>query len=131
MEREKPQAGIIKQTRRIALGTAVCVAAMLAVYALLGRFSPGVALGALLGGAYAVLNFFMLGMGVQKALNTGDEQLARASLRASYSMRMVGMLVVAVLAFALPFAEGVPCLIALLFPRLTILALQIAGKTKE
>ena len=56
--------------------------------------------------------------------------MARSSLRASYSMRMVGMLIVAVLAFVLPFVEGIACLIALVFPRITIFVLQLTGKVK-
>ncbi|HIS94402.1 MAG TPA: hypothetical protein IAC19_01365 [Candidatus Ventricola gallistercoris] len=101
---------------------------MMAVYAAVGRFSLAVLIGGLMGSVYAVLNLYMLGRGVQKAVNCGDEQMARAGLRASYSLRMVCMLVVAVLAFAFPFAEGVPCLIALLFPRITIFVLQLAAK---
>lgn len=128
MERERPDPGILRELRKIAIGTAVLLACMLAVYAAMGRFSLAVLIGGLMGSAYAVFNLYMLGRGVQKAVNSGDEQMARAGLRASYSMRMVGMLVVAVLAFALPFAEGVPCLIALLFPRITIFVLQMAGK---
>lgn len=128
MEREKQDPGILRELRKIAIGTAVLFGCMMAVYAAVGRFSLAVLIGGLLGSVYAVLNLYMLGRGVQKAVNSGDEQMARAGLRASYSMRMVGMLVVAVLAFALPFAEGVPCLIALLFPRITIFVLQMAGK---
>lgn len=99
------------------IGTGIMLIVMLVVYAVLGRFTIGVLLGGLLGSAYAIFNFFMLGMTLQKAAAMTDQQMAHMKVRSSYSTRMVGMLVLAVLAFALPFVEGIPCLIALLFSR--------------
>ena len=103
------------------------------VYALTGRFSLAVVLGSLIGGAYAVFNFFMLGMTVQKAaqVQPDNAEMARMQMKSSYNMRMVGMLAVAVLAFALLFVDGLAAVIPLLFPRLTILALQLTGQIKD
>ena len=126
-----PQPTLVRETKRIAVGVCVLIVVMLAVYAAAGRFSAGVALGALLGGAYGVLNFFLLGMTMQKAVQETDELSARARIRSSYSMRMMGAVIVAVVAFAVPFVEGLPCLIALVFPRITILALQLTGQIKD
>ena len=131
MQGEKPQQSIVKETKRIGVGTVIMLVVMLAVYAVLGKFTVGVLLGGLLGSAYAIFNFFMLGMTLQKAASMTDQQMAHMKVRSSYSTRMVGMLVLAVLAFALPFVEGIPCLIALLFPRATILALQLTGQIKD
>lgn len=131
MARERPQETIVRETKRIAIGVVLLVIAMCAVYAAMGRMTLGVALGGLLGGAYGVFNFFMLGMTVQKAMKETDESTARMRIRSSYSTRMVGAVIVAVAAFAIPFVEGLPCVIALLFPRLTILALQITGQIKD
>ena len=128
---EKPQQSIVKETKRIAVGTVIMLVVMLAVYAVLGKFTVGVLLGGLLGSAYAIFNFFMLGMTLQKAASMTDQQMAHMKVRSSYSTRMVGMLVLAVLAFALPFVEGIPCLIALLFPRATIFVLQLTGQVKD
>ena len=88
-------------------------------------------LGGLLGSAYAIFNFFMLGMTLQKAASMTDQQMAHMKVRSSYSTRMIGMLILAVVAFALPFVEGISCLIALLFPRATIFALQVTGQIKD
>lgn len=128
---EKPQQSIVKETKRIAVGTIIMLVVMLAVYAVLGKFTVGVLLGGLLGSAYAIFNFFMLGMTLQKAASMTDQQMAHMKVRSSYSTRMIGMLILAVIAFALPFVEGIPCLIALLFPRATIFALQITGQIKD
>ena len=131
MQGEKPQQSIVKETKRIAVGTVIMLVMMLAVYAVLGKFTVGVLLGGLLGSAYAIFNFFMLGMTLQKAASMTDQQMAHMKVRASYSTRMIGMLILAVVAFALPFVEGIPCLIALLFPRATIFVLQVTGQIKD
>lgn len=128
---EKPQQSIVKETKRIAVGTVIMLVVMLAVYAVLGKFTVGVLFGGLLGSAYAIFNFFMLGMTLQKAASMTDQQMAHMKVRSSYSTRMIGMLILAVVAFALPFVEGIPCLIALLFPRATIFALQVTGQIKD
>lgn len=128
---EKPQQSIVKETKRIGVGTVIMLVVMLAVYAVLGKFTVGVLLGGLLGSAYAIFNFFMLGMTLQKAASMTDQQMAHMKVRSSYSTRMIGMLILAVVAFALPFVEGIPCLIALLFPRATIFALQVTGQIKD
>lgn len=131
MQGEKPQQSIVKETKRIGVGTVIMLVVMLAVYAVLGKFTVGVLLGGLLGSAYAIFNFFMLGMTLQKAASMTDQQMAHMKVRSSYSTRMIGMLILAVVAFALPFVEGIPCLIALLFPRATIFALQVTGQIKD
>lgn len=128
---EKPQQSIVKETKRIAVGTVIMLVVMLAVYAVLGKFTVSVLLGGLLGSAYAIFNFFMLGMTLQKAASMTDQQMAHMKVRSSYSTRMIGMMVLAVVAFALPFIEGIPCMIALLFPRATIFALQVTGQIKD
>lgn len=131
MQGEKPQQSIVKETKRIGVGTVIMLVVMLAVYAVLGKFTVGVLLGGLLGSAYAIFNFFLLGMTLQKAASMADQQMAHMKVRSSYSTRMIGMLILAVIAFALPFVEGIPCLIALLFPRATIFVLQVTGQIKD
>ena len=131
MQGEKPQQSIVKETKRIGVGTVIMLVVMLAVYAVLGKFIVGVLLGGLLGSAYAIFNFFLLGMTLQKAASMTDQQMAHMKVRSSYSTRMIGMLILAVVAFALPFVEGIPCLIALLFPRATIFVLQVTGQIKD
>ena len=131
MQGEKPQQSIVKETKRIGVGTVIMLVVMLAVYAVLGKFTVGVLLGGLLGSAYAIFNFFMLGMTLQKAASMTDQQMAHMKVRSSYSTRMIGMLILAVVAFALPFVEGIPCRIALLFQRATIFVLQVTGQVKD
>lgn len=132
MENEKTQEGIRKEIRRIVIGQVILLAAMLAVYACIGRFSTAVLLGGVIGSACAVLNFCLLGRTVQRIASLPPEnaELARMQMKSSYSTRMVVMLLVMVVCFALPFVDGLSAVIPLVFPRLTILFLQVTGKVK-
>ena len=131
MEQFKPQESIVRETKRIAIGSGICLAIMLVVYILIGKFSVGVLLGGLIGTAYAVFNFFQLGMTIQRATSMTDPDMAARQMRSSYSLRMAGLLIVCVICFVVPFLEGIPCMIAMLFPRLTILVLQMTGQIKD
>ena len=51
---------VIKQTLLILAGQAVCVAAMLGIFALLGKFDQKALLGGIFGGLIATLNFFFM-----------------------------------------------------------------------
>ena len=132
----RPQESIIREVKRIAVGECVFLAVMLAVYAVIGRFSLAVVLGGALGAAYAVLNFYMLGVTVQRVADMADsgeqdEKIAKARMKSSYTTRMVLMVGVVIVAFVLPFVDVLACIILMLFPRLTILALQLTGKVKS
>lgn len=133
MNFQRPQETVLRETKRIAVGVFSMLAIMLVVYAALGRFSLAVLLGGLIGALYAVLNFLLLGMTVQKVaeMREGNEELARMQMKSSYNMRMVIMILLIVVAFALPFVDGLACMIPMLFPRLTILVLQLTGKIKD
>ena len=133
MNFQKPQETVLRETKRIAVGVFSMLAIMLIVYAALGRFSLAVLLGGLIGALYAVLNFLLLGMTVQKVadMREENEELARMQMKSSYNMRMVIMILLIVVAFALPFVDGLACMIPMLFPRLTILVLQLTGKIKD
>lgn len=132
----RPQESIIREVKRIAVGECVFLAVMLAVYAVIGRFSLAVVLGGALGAAYAVLNFYMLGVTVQRVADMADsgeqdEKIAKARMKSSYTTRMVLMVGVVIVAFVLPFVDVLACIIPMLFPRLTILALQLTGRVKS
>ena len=133
MNFHKPQETVLRETRRIAVGVFSMLAIMLIVYAAMGRFSLAVVLGGLIGALYAVLNFLLLGMTVQKVadMREENEELARMQMKSSYNMRMVIMILLIVVAFALPFVDGLACMIPMLFPRLTIFVLQLTGKIKD
>lgn len=119
-----------RETGHIALGVLAFSAAMHLVFLALGRWELGVLWGNLLGGGFAVCNFFLLGLTVQTIANDTDEKRAKLKLQGSYSLRMLLTLAVIVLAVKLPFVTWPAAVIPLLFPRLTILAMQMMGMYK-
>ena len=75
---------IFGQVSRLAVAVALCIAAMLAVYALAGRFTNTVLLGALIGFVLAMGNFISLCITVSNALDRtvkGDNPAADSIVR--------------------------------------------------
>ena len=60
---------VLQQASRLAVAVALCIAAMLAVYALTGHFTNAVLLGALIGFVMAMGNFLSLSITVSNAMN--------------------------------------------------------------
>ena len=116
-----------RETCHIALGVLAFSAVMHLVFWALGRWELGVLWGNLLGGGFAVCNFFLLGLTVQGIANETDEKRARLKLQGSYTLRMLFTLGIIVIAVKVPCFVWPAAVIPLLFPRLTILAMQAMG----
>jgi len=116
---------IIKETKHIALGVLIGDAVMIAVFAVLGRLDYTVILGALLGSAGAVLNFFTMGVRAQKAMEDPDR--ARIIIQRSYTTRMLAMVAVMALGVAAPCFHTVAVVLPFLFPSITIKVMQLLG----
>lgn len=88
---------VLHETGIILLGEVICVALMLAVYALLGRFDVSVLLGGLIGGLLAVANFFLMALNtslaVDKAANQ-DVKGGQKQIRLSYTFRLIAIFVI-------------------------------------
>lgn len=91
-------------------------------------FNYKVLLGALGGAATAVLNFFLMGLTVQKVAEMADEELARKYMKASYSRRMLLQMLWVLLAVTAPVFQPVAGVLPLLFPGLGIKLLTLFGK---
>ena len=90
------QPAVKKETKRIIKITIVGLILMWILFAVLHFAMPDkvpldytVFLGGIGGGAVAVLNFFLMGLAVQKAASASDEGTARMKLKASYSQRFL------------------------------------------
>ena len=66
-------------TSYIALATLIMSALMEAVFLIIGRWDLPVLFGNLLGAGVGILNFFLMGLGLQKALDK-DEKDAKATV---------------------------------------------------
>lgn len=81
----------------MAVGQTLCVAAMLGVFALLGRLDTIALRGGILGGILAVLNHFFLAMGVVMATQKAQSEDAKGSkgmVQMSFLFRTVVLFVV-------------------------------------
>lgn len=93
---------VLQETALMALGQAICVGAIVGVYALLGYYDSTVLLGGAVGGVAAVLNFFFMAIGAMAAADKAEAQNVaggKATIKASYLVRTVVLFVV-LLAFA-------------------------------
>ena len=124
------QKAVRQETLHIAAGVGLLSAAMLLVFFFLGRLDMTVVLGALLGGGFAVLNFFLLGLTVQWAVSSGDEGSSKKKIQLSYSLRMLLTLAVLLVGFAAPCFHWLSTVLPLFFPRLTIFGMQLLGLYK-
>lgn len=124
-----------KELRHIAVGTLLCAAVMVGVFALLDRagifpFTLSVIWAALGGSAVAILNFALLCLTVQKVAEMGDNgKNARAAMQSSYNARMMLQGLWCVLALVLPCFQPVAGILPLLFPRAAIFLMQRTGRT--
>ena len=117
------QPAVKKETKRVVKITAVGLILMWILFAVLHFAMPDkvpldytVFLGGLGGGAVAVLNFFLMGLAVQKAAAASDEGTARMKLKASYSQRFMMMILWVIVAIVAPCFHFVAGIAPLLFP---------------
>ena len=117
------QPAVKKGTKRIIKITIVGLILMWILFAVLHFAMPDkvpldytVFLGGIGGGAVAVLNFFLMGLAVQKAASASDEGTARMKLKASYSQRFLMQILWVILAIVAPCFHFVAGIAPLLFP---------------
>ena len=128
------QPAVKKETRKVAIGTLICVALMWAVFGIGHTVVPEkipfdytVFLAGAIGGIIAVLNFFLMGLTVQKVVSMEDDKQAAMKMKASYTQRMMFQIVWGILAIAVPCFQFVAGLLPLLFPNIVIKAVGILG----
>lgn len=88
---------VLKETLTVAIGQAIGVGLMIAVFALVGKFSMSVVWGGLAGGILATLNFLVMAIAAGVAADKAEKQEVAAGqkiVQLSYIGRMVGMFVV-------------------------------------
>ena len=114
---------VLRQTGVVALGEALGVAAMIGVFALLGAYDSRVLLGGIVGGAVAIINFFVMAIGVNIAADKAAQQDVKggqAAIKGSYILRMIGMVVV-LFAFAKSgLCNVIALVVPLIFTRFTL-----------
>lgn len=96
----------------VMLGELLLTGIMLAVYALIGRFSVKVLCGALLGAGAVLLNFTVMIFALLKAEKRGNPEKGQLYVRATYALRMLLLAVVLIIALKTkvfdPLATALP-----------------------
>lgn len=120
---ENIQPAVKKETKRVIVITLVGLILMWVLFAALHFIMPDkvpldytVFLGGLAGGCVAVLNFFLMGLAVQKAAAAEDEGTARMKIKASYSQRFMMQVFWVIIAIIAPCFHFVAGIAPLLFP---------------
>ena len=117
------QPAVKRETRNVLIITLIGVVIMLAVFSCLNLAFPDsvpfdytVILAGFCAGAVAVLNFFLMGLAVQKVAAASDEKEAKKILQKSYYGRLGLQVLWIIAAIAAPCFNIVAGLIPLLFP---------------
>lgn len=120
---ENIQPAVKKETKRVIVITLLGLFLMWILFAALHFIMPDkvpldytVFLGGIAGGCVAVLNFFLMGLAVQKAAAAEDEGIARMKIKASYSQRFMMQVFWVIIAIIAPCFHFVAGIAPLLFP---------------
>ncbi len=123
-----------KELSRIAVGTLVCDGVMIAALFLLslvgvGRFEPfRILLGAACGSVVAIVNFAILCLTVQSAVEIENKKKMKARFQLSYNIRLLLQAGWVVLCFLLKPIHFVAGAAPILFPNVVIFFLQSRNK---
>lgn len=133
----KPDSAVRRETARVAAGVFALVAVMLAVYAVIGKFSVPALLGGVYTGLLTVVNFFIMGMTVQGITDRAaekartEQEIAELTLemknrmKLSYNLRMIALFALMVVGISVFKFDPIATILPILFPTLVIRVLQI------
>ena len=130
----KLQSASRKELGRIALGTLACDGILVAGLFLLSQFGigkfdlPRILLGAACGSLVAILNFAILCLTVQAAVEMENKRKMKAKFQLSYNIRLGLQAAWVVACFALPQIHFIAGAAPILFPNVVIFYLQSKNK---
>ena len=127
---QKIDATVRRETLYIAAWVIIFSAVMNLVFLLVGAYDETVLPGTLVGAASAVLNFFLMGLTVQKALGMHEKD-AKNLLKVSRTARMFMLLAIAAVVCLLPQFHIIASLVPLLFPRIAIMLRPLFNRWME
>ena len=132
----KLQSASKKEIKRVAVGTAVCDLIMLAGLFVLslggvGKFDYKVIVGAIGGSVVAIINFTIMCLTIQKAVDITEKKQMKAFIQGSYNGRLLLQAGWIVVAFLISHVNVIAAAIPLLFPNVTIIYLQYKGRLVE
>lgn len=118
---------VLKETKYIALVTLLLGVLQQAVFLIIGKWSLSVLIGGVYGWEAALGNFFLMALSVQKAVSQ-EEKDAKNTMKLSQNMRLLGLFVLALIAYLLPFVSTISAILPYLYPRIAIALIPIFRK---
>lgn len=110
---------VLKETKYITFWVLIFSILMQAVFLVIRKWDYTVLLGNLLSAVFAVINFFLMGITVQKAVMR-EEKEAKTTMKVSQMYRTLMLLVVIVIGVALPYFNTVAVIIPVFFIRIAV-----------
>ena len=117
---KKVEKVVLQETKYIAIWVIILSIIMESIFLILGKWDYTVLLGNLFSGIFVVANFFFLGITVQNAVAKNEKE-ARATIKASQSLRTLVLFVVAAIGVLLPCFNIWASIIPLFFARVAVM----------
>lgn len=129
---KKIDPAVVRETKYIALFVIALSAVMQCVFLILGKWDMTVLLGNLFIGSAVILNFFLMGLFVQKAVMQ-EQKEAKKTVTLSLTLRNVMMFAFLAVAVLLPSVFNLwASVIPVTFPRIAVFCAPLFGKkTKD
>lgn len=120
-----------KETVYVSVVTLILSMLMESVFLIIRQWQLSVLFGNLAGAGIGILNFFLLGLSVQKAVKA-DEKRAKEILKASHALRFALMAVLVIIAVVIPSVFNIwATLISLLFASTAVFTRALVNKSKK
>ena len=111
---------VIKETKYITVCVIILSLIMQSVFLVINKWDYTVLFGNILMGFFSVLNFFLMGLSVAKAV-TKDEKEAKSVMKLSQTYRMLLVAIVLIIGLTVPVFNNVAVIIAVFFPRIAVM----------
>lgn len=127
---KKVDSTVLKETLYISAWVLILSIITQAVFLIIQRWDYTVLLGNLLSGTASVLNFFLMGLTVQKAV-TKEEKEAKTALKFSQLYRFLFLIIVTIIGIVAPCFNNWTVIIPIFFPRIALLFRPLIDKAKK
>ena len=129
-----PRKIVLHETLVIAVGTIICAAVMVGIYALLGFLDRTVVLGALVGSLISIGNFFIMAVSASIAADKAQEQDVNAGkkmVQSSYMIRLLAIFGILFVCAKTGLCDALAMVIPLAFVRPVITVYEFFRKKED
>ena len=120
---------VLKETKYIAAWVVVLSLLLQSIFLIMGKWNYTVLLGNLLSGGIGIINFLLMGLTVQSAVDK-DKKEAATAMKASLALRTFILFAAAAIGVLLPVFDTWAVLVPLFFPRIAVAFRPVFEKNK-